>query len=240
MASLHGYLATADETGVQLHLYSAGTIATTVDGRRVEVTVRGDYPWDGRMELDVRSESARPWTLALRIPAWCEDFRVWVDGREVDGAAEPDGYLRLTRDWSGRTVVLELAMPVRPVAAHPHVDAVRGCLALLRGPLVYCLEQADLPPGVALENVSLEPSARPEQAPAGPELPGAVSLAVGGRHRPTGSVGLYRDVVGEEPEAATAIELTAVPYFLWGNRTAGPMRVWIPVNHPGPRLGDAA
>jgi DUF1680 family protein len=235
MASLHSYLATTDETGLQLHLYSPGTISTTVDGHRAEVTVRGDYPWHGRIELEVRSDSPGPWTLALRIPAWCQDFRLWVAGQEVEGAAS-DGYLRLRRDWSHSTVVLELAMPARLVAAHPHVDAVRGCLAVVCGPLVYCLEQADLPPGVALEDVSLDRSVRPERAGHdGPELAGAVVIAASGLVRPAGSGALYREATDAEVEdRGTAIELTAVPYFLWGNRTAGPMRVWIPVTDQGP------
>ena len=94
--------------------------------------------------------------MSLRLPGWCRSHRLDAAGADVSYA---DGYLRLTRDWSAATVDLDLDLPPRLVAAHPYVDAVRGCLALARGPLVYCLEQADLPAGVRLEDVRLDPDA---------------------------------------------------------------------------------
>lgn len=139
-----------------------------------------------------------------------------------------DGYIRLTRVWApGTTVVLDLDMPVRHVTAHPRVDAVRGCVALARGPLVYCLEQADLPPGTVLEDVRLDPAA-PITAVHRQDLPDIpVVINLGGQVAHAGD-SLY--VTGRRRERpGTPLTLTAVPYFLWGNRSEGPMRVWIPV-----------
>ncbi|MFE9749840.1 glycoside hydrolase family 127 protein [Saccharothrix saharensis] len=222
VASLHGYTATTDDTGVQLHLYSAGTVRTAAG----EVVTRTQYPWDGRVELDVTGPA--PFTLALRVPGWCTEASVRVDGVPVDVRAE-NGYLRLHRDWSdGATVTLDLAMPVRVVTAHPHVDAVRGCVALARGPLVYCVEQADLPAGVVLEDVRVDPTAAFEPT----ELPGVpVALTAPAAIVPPGADALYR--TGAPEPAATPFRLTAVPYFLWGNRSPGPMRVWIPTTTAG-------
>jgi DUF1680 family protein len=236
MASLQAYAVTADDSGLQLHLYGAGTVRATVHGRPVRLTVDTGYPWAGRVEIGVRSEGTEPWTLALRIPGWCPDHRIDVAGAGADGIdiAATDGYLRLTGAWSATTVVLDLSMPARLVAAHPHVDATRGCLALARGPLVYCLEQADLPPRVQLEDVRLDPAAPLGTAdvPGGP--PGAVALTAAGSVRPPGSAALYGDATAPHGGPATPIPLTAVPYFLWGNRTTGPMRVWIPLQTAGP------
>ncbi|WP_182907415.1 glycoside hydrolase family 127 protein [Microbispora sp. H13382] len=231
MASLPGYLSTADDGGLQIHLYGDASL-TTPDGRRVEM--RTDYPWQGRVELAVTSEADAPWTLALRVPAWCAAYTVSVDGEPVRAPVR-DGYVRLTRAWRpGATVVLDLDMPVRQVAAHPRVDAVRGCVALARGPLVYCLEQADLPPGTVLEDVRLDPA-----APAVPITPGdredlpdvPVVLTARGLVADAGD-SLY--TAGPRRERTGApLTLTAVPYFLWGNRSEGPMRVWIPVAAAG-------
>jgi hypothetical protein len=236
MASLQAYTATTDTTGLQLHLYAAGTVETTVRGRPVTVTVRTAYPWSGRIELDVRAAAADTWTLALRVPAWCPGYRIEAGGARVEADG---GYLRLTGDWSAATVALELDMPPRRVAAHPYVDAVRGCLALARGPLVYCLEQADLPAGVRLEDLHLDPAAplRPAEMPGGPA--GTVALTTGGVVAPPGPATPYRDdaVAGERP---TPLDLTAIPYFLWGNREIGPMRVWIPTACQAAAQGPSA
>jgi DUF1680 family protein len=228
MASLPGYLATADDGGLQIHLYGDATL-TTPDGRRVEM--RTAYPWQGRVELAVTSEADAPWTLALRVPAWCAAYTVSVGGEPVRAPVR-DGYVRLTRAWTpGTTVVLDLDMPVRQVAAHPRVDAVRGCVALARGPLVYCLEQADLPPGTILEDVRLDPAA-PITAGHRQDLPDVpVVLTARGLAADAGD-SLYTAAPGRE-RTVTPLTLTAVPYFLWGNRSEGPMRVWIPVAAAG-------
>jgi DUF1680 family protein len=264
MASLQSYVASTDADGLQLHLYGAGT----VHGEFGTVEVDTRYPWDGRITLRVRSRSDRPWTLALRVPGWCTALSVTVDGAPVDPEAR-DGYLRLTRQWAdATTIVLDLSMSARLVSAHPRVDAVRGCVALVRGPLVYCLEQVDLPNGVTLEDVRLDTSApvlvagpveRPATgrsgAPPGASADGAAAdgaSADGARpsaipgtltarglvDRPA-SAALYPDLptaAGQAartpPPPAAAVPLVAVPYFLWGNRATGAMRVWIPAATP--------
>jgi uncharacterized protein len=226
LASLQCYLATTDHSGLQLHLYGTGTIHSGQN----EVEVATGYPWDGAIALTVRSTSDQPWTLALRVPGWCTEATVEIDGVPSDAPAV-DGYLRLTRVWSGETSVsLRLAMPARLLAAHPRVDAVRGCVALVRGPLVYSIEQCDLPAGTVLEDVTLDPRgpvhavAHDGGAPIPVTLTASARVATGTPER------LYHHHA--QPAAgspATPIDLTAVPYFLWGNREPGAMRVWIPL-----------
>ena len=116
-------------------------------------------------------------------------------------------------------------MPVRRVSAHPRVDAVRGCVALTRGPLVYCLEQADLPPGTVLEDVRLDPAAPIAANDGTSDIP--VVLTTTGSVAPATEELYTAGDSGERP--GEPLPLTAVPYFLWGNRSEGPMRVWVPV-----------
>jgi uncharacterized protein len=191
MASLHAYLATSDDGGVQLHQYTRSTLHHD----RGDLAVDTEFPWDGTVSVTVESTSDDEWTLALRVPAWCTDATLLIGDTPV-ATPDVDGYRRVTRVWKGRTTVtLRLAMPPRYVNAHPRVDAVRGCVAPMRGPLVYCIEQADLAPGTILEDVRVDPSAAIE-------------------------------VAGQNLMVAT--DVVAVPYFRWGNRQPGPMRVWIP------------
>lgn len=233
MASLHGYLATTSPGGTQLHLYTAGTIA---DGDHT-LDVRTSYPWDERVDITVTASGNDPWTLALRVPSWCRDARLSVNGSLVRAGVQ-EGYLRVTRTWRpGDVVSLVLAMPPRLVAAHPRVDAVRGSAALARGPVVYCLEHADLPPsldGVLFEDLELDASrpldvATPRDGIAPAVAP--VSILATLRARPAEPAGLHALYRPLRPETAGTVTATvpAIPYFLWANREPGPMRVWIPL-----------
>lgn len=134
LASLPLYLATRDAHGVQLHQYATGTIAGAL-------RVRTDYPWRGRVEIEVTAPGT--WTLSLRVPAW-------ADGATLDGEpVRAGGYASVRREWAGAdTVVLELPVRPRLTRPHPQVEAVRGRVAIERGPLVYCVE-GRRPPDVA-------------------------------------------------------------------------------------------
>lgn len=204
MASLHNYVATGGPEGLQLHLYASGTF--TAAGRTVRVDTA--YPWSESVTLSVTDAAEGPWTLSLRVPAWCTDARLTVNGSLVRAGAQ-EGYLRLTRTWRvGDRVELTLAMPPRRETGHPRVDAVRGTVALARGPVVHCLEQADLPPALAgevFEDLFLDP-AEPV----------------------TGSDRRLHAVIRSR-ETGTSARVPLIPYYLWANRAPGPMRVWIPL-----------
>jgi uncharacterized protein len=223
MASLQSYVATGDESGMQLHLYADGVV--DIAGHAVEVETR--YPWDGRVAVTVTATTRQPWTLELRVPAWCGEASATLGGEPVHALAE-DGYLRLTRVWQvGDRLELTLAMPPRLITAHPRVDAVRGTVALLRGPLVYCFEHADVPAGVPFEDLELDSTVPVRVQPDGNGL-APVTLLASLRARPEDDGPLYRSATPADDTAAPTDAVPAIPYFLWANRAAGPMRVWIP------------
>jgi uncharacterized protein len=116
---------------------------------------------------------------------------------------------------------------VRVVVPHPRIDAVRGCVALARGPLVYCIEQADHP-GVAVEDLRLDPAAPPAAAGDNPELGVPVTLVGPATVEVAGREALYATLDPRRAPAATPATLTAIPYFRWANRGPNAMRVWIP------------
>jgi uncharacterized protein len=166
-------------------------------------------------------------TLFLRLPAWCTGATLTVNGESTTQQLTPGAYLPLRRRWqAGDTVTLTLPMPARRLAAHPHVLADQGRVALARGPLVYCLEGADHP-GVDVWDVSLPPLAELQADPAPDLLDGVVVLRGEGvvEQPAAGSDGLYHPTpsgVERRP-----VPLTFIPYYAWANRAAGPMLVWL-------------
>jgi uncharacterized protein len=233
IASLQQYLATSDESGLQIHQYTSATIeALNARVGPIAVQVRTAFPWEGRVELEVTRSAGEEWRLGLRIPNWAA-------GATVDGVTvEPGTYIRLSRRWrAGDRVVLDLKVTPRLTAPHPRLDAVRGCLAIERGPLVYCIEQRDLAEGTDLADVRLEAREALVDASAAAggldDIPAVALLAeVDGdgnaeRHE-------YRAAsdIPIEDGASSRVQVLAVPYFAWGNRGTGTMRVWIPEANP--------
>jgi DUF1680 family protein len=212
LSSWPQYLATRDDTGVQIHQYATGQISARVAGGSVRLAVHTDYPWSGRVAVQVLSTPDDPWTLSLRVPGWCPDATLETPG----AAATPvgPGAVERHRRWRpGDTAVLDLDLPVRVTEPDPRMDAVRGCAAVERGPLVYCVESADLPPGAELEDLEWDGHRSPA-AVGRPDLgESAVGITVPVRSRTNGTA---------------ALTAGAVPYFSWANRQVGAMRVWLP------------
>ncbi|MCI0583056.1 MAG: glycoside hydrolase family 127 protein [Chloroflexi bacterium] len=213
-----GLLATTDGRGLQVHQYASAEIVGAVgsEGRRVHLGVETDYPWSGRVVVTVRETPAEAWTLGLRIPAWSEAATL-DDGATVDPVEAGTRVVERTRAWAaGDRLVLDLAMPARTTEPDPRIDAIRGCLALERGPLVYCVESADLPDGVDLEEIALAPDTRPTASPRPDVAAGLIGISAPA-------------VRGAAEQGANApIDVAAIPYFAWANRGPGAMRVWLP------------
>ncbi|WP_250556984.1 glycoside hydrolase family 127 protein [Pseudonocardia lacus] len=230
LAGLARYVATADDDGVQLHQYTPATVRTTLpDGRPIAFDVETDYPRDGVVRVHVRGDSAAPWTLTLRVPAWASGARLRVlpaAGEPAERDVEP-GSATVHRAFADGDVV-ELHLPVAPrlTAADPRIDAVRGCLAVERGPEVLCLESVDLAAATDgqvddVADVGIDPSVPPR------EVDGAVVV----RLRAAGA----KDAAwpyGAPPSpngVGDGVDVALVAYHDWAERGPSTMRVWMPI-----------
>jgi uncharacterized protein len=218
LASLDRYAVTVQPDGIALHLYWNGTVDAQCRDGNVGLSLTTDYPWDGSVSIEVLSEGR--FTLRLRLPGWCAEPGCTVNGKAMDVAKAVDGYLVITRNWSrGDRVELAFPMPVERVRAHPEVAHAAGSVAIMRGPLVYCAEQADN--GANLSALSL-PATAQFSARFDPALESVVLEGPAVRDIPARSA-LYSTA---EPSREPA-RLRLVPYFRWANRGEGEMRVWL-------------
>ncbi len=228
LASLHHYLATSSDDGIQLHQYASATLRIARPDGPVELRVETAYPSQGTVEIEIVDCPDEEWTLALRIPAWARTAT--IDGSAVDAG----GYAEVRRRWRrGTKLVLDLDVSPRLTAPSPRIDAVRGCVAIERGPLVYCIEGGDLAASVDLGDLRIDREQRVEDSGPIESLAGLPGVSA------TGEVvnldgwqhSEYRDLreVVATSGASQVASLSAVPYFAWGNRDAGgSMRVWLP------------
>lgn len=245
VASLASYVASASEDELAIHLFTAADVDLPAHLGAGTLRIDADYPRSGEVTFALDGELADGARLALRIPAWATTWSLEVDGVTQHGAADQvgaDGYVALT---PRRTAVLTLDMPTELVAAHPRVDAVRGCVAISRGPVVYCVEQADHDPAVSVEDLRVPAEAvfalgeaslggLPTLRTAARALPASAAdgrslYTVGGRPVSGGPAGAAPPAPAPSAEGLRDVELTAIPYADWGNRAAGPMRVWVPL-----------
>jgi uncharacterized protein len=226
IASLGRFAYSQTENDAIVHLYVGGTASLQVAGQTVGLVMETNYPWDGNVTITVNPEQSAYFGVKLRVPAWCREFRLAVNGAEIASPKVERGYVRVEREWKeGDRVELDLAMPIDRVRAHPNVVENNGRVAIQRGPIVYCLEQIDN--GVPLNRIVLPKDARLEHSFRSDLLDGIVEIHGDAFVRDDSDWDcLYRGT-GEELKP---LKIHAVPYFAWDNREPGEMRVWIREN----------
>jgi hypothetical protein len=226
VASVGGYFYSTAEDTLAVHLYGGNSARLSVGGKAVQIRQKADYPWSGRIAITLEPESPAEFTLKLRIPGWARGEKLSVNGTAVDTSARNLGYVEIRRRWSsGDRVELDLPMPVERVYSHPEVRADIGRVALKRGPLVYCVEEADNP-ALSVNHFRLPRGAALRAMPRPDLFDGIVCVAAEAAAARTGdwNGNLYR----AKPTAEEPAAMTALPYYLWSNRGPGRMMVWIP------------
>ncbi|WP_284775377.1 beta-L-arabinofuranosidase domain-containing protein [Agrobacterium sp. lyk4-40-TYG-31] len=226
ITSLGQYFYSASDNALAVHLYGANIAELTVGDSFVRLKQETRYPWEGDIALTLSLEKASHFTLKLRIPGWCRDASVMVNGKAVDvKATTTKGYVSIVRDWqNGDEIRLSFAMPVDRLYAHPAVSEDGGRVALKRGPVVYCVEAADI--GGEPQRLRLPSDAQIDARFDENLLGGAVVLetqAIEANADDWEGNNLYRTA----PPRMTPRHIKAIPYHLWANRTAGAMLVWL-------------
>jgi DUF1680 family protein len=223
-----GFVYAHSKRKIYVNLYAAGEASFRIDGRTtVKLAQKTEYPWAGHVKLTVTPEQASEFTLCLRIPGWAlgrpvpsDLYRfgegkvppvgLKINGKMGDASPKADGYVHLQRRWqAGDVVELDLPMPIHRVYAHEKVKADRGKVALMRGPITYCIEAVDNP------NVDVLSAA----------LPRETELRAEHRERLLGGVTVLQGKALDDRQRP--VTLTAVPYYSWANREKGAMTVWI-------------
>lgn len=210
------YAVNGDSLYVDQFINSSADLS--LDAGRVQLTQKTEYPWNGSITITVQPETAFDFALHIRIPGWVDgkpvpsdlyttrnggtQATITVNSETIDTAARTNGYCVIKRTWqAGDQIVINFPMTVQRVYAHEKVAANRGRAALMRGPVLYCLEETDL-------------GRDPEEVPLSPET------ELSAKHIPDLLSGVT--IISD-----TAETIKAVPFCVWNNREPGRMLVWI-------------
>lgn len=223
ISSVGTYAYTENEDTLWIHLYIGAKIQKTVGEDTVCVEIESGFPYDGNVSVTAVGNARNPFTIALRLPDWCDDYT--ITGGEDTVRTVKNGYLYLTKQWKdGEQLHLNFPMQIHWIEANQKVREDAGKAALMRGPIVYCLEEADNGKDLHLLRMSDDLKGEIDWKTIG-SVPAMVIRTKGRRRKITGTdtglYTLYRKIQYENTE------LTWIPYYTWANRGEGEMQVWI-------------
>ncbi len=223
LSSLGQYIYTIKGDMIYTHLFIDSETAMEMKGIKVRLTQKTSYPWDGSVRIRIEEADCGEFTLAVRKPGWCESVEMSLNNEKLN-ISDKKGYVYISRSWkAGDTLDILMDMPARLIEAHPKVRANAGKVAIQRGPLVYCLEETDNGQNLAALSIDTEKALTAEMDQ--DLFDGTVVIrGKAFRTQPDNwEDALYRPYTSNE----AAVDIKAVPYFLWGNRKQGEMLVWL-------------
>ena len=228
ITSLSNYIYTEKEDTLYVHLYVGNESNVMIKGIKTSLIISSEYPWDGDISIQITPERAVDGTIAFRIPGWCTDYEVQKNNIKYQSSETPltEGYLYLTGKWeAGDRIHLHFEMPVQVICANPLVREDLGKVAIMRGPIVYCLEEEDN--GSYLQRICLPKTPNFTYHFEKDLLGGVITLQSDGyelKNKTWNSNSLYQVYTGN---SYTSKDLIWIPYYTWANRGLGEMTVWV-------------
>ncbi|MEP1985450.1 MAG: glycoside hydrolase family 127 protein, partial [Maribacter dokdonensis] len=178
------------------------------------------------VQITIEESKAEAFEMLLRIPAWAEGSTISVNGKAIDNVVA-GSFAKINREWkAGDVISLNMPMEVKFVEGHPRIEEVRNQVALKRGPVVYCIETADLPENTSIFDVyvkgsnQFKPTYRPDYLGGMATLDGEVMI------RKDKAMGMYQEVGVPKFDA---YQTHLIPYYAWSNRGNGEMTVFMPM-----------
>lgn len=201
-----------------VNLYGQNSLKT----KDLEIEQVTNYPWDGRISIDIKKVKCLA-TIALHIPSWADSYILRVNGEHVSSPV-------ITRKWKkGDRIELDLPMKARLVEANPLVEEAKNQVAIMRGPIVYCLEGQDIANGVRINDIAIPVDAHFTEVPVA--IAGSKMLALETDALLTGQDAwdnntLYREL---RPVSKQTVKIRLIPYYAWDNRGIDDMSLWLPL-----------
>ncbi|MCL2865795.1 MAG: glycoside hydrolase family 127 protein [Lachnospiraceae bacterium] len=221
LASLGQYIYSVGEHALFVNLFiSNQTEVEWADGS-VYVDLNTRFPFENQVNLAVKNVPTKGMTLAVRVPDYAEDYQISADGQKIEAKMEKGyAYLYLEKDTN---IVVSFTASAKFIRANPNVRADAGKVAVVKGPLVYCLEEVDN--GKNLAGLYMDAKADIKEVDS--DLFGGIKKLIVTGKRMVESAWNEEELYGAHPVELLDVQLKAVPYAYWNNRGIGEMTVWV-------------
>ncbi len=235
VTEFHTYLYSRSESQLFFNFYNSSTYEEQWgDAGTMKIVQTTDYPWDGTVSIRIEQAPDMPLTLQLRIPSWARQATIQINGKPWNGATVAATFASVTSphksgQWqAGDEIILQMPMQARLVQGNPRIEQATNQAAVLRGPIVYCLESKDLPEHVRMDQIFLPVNAQFAPVKLQEFNGGAIGLEGTVLHEFSEAWDgiLYRDL---ESTPLRPLRIRLIPYHLWANRGISEMTVFMPL-----------
>jgi DUF1680 family protein len=235
IASLGDYIYAKSDDAIYVNLFVGSNTTIPLKSGNVDVKMETNYPWEGKVKLNIDPVKKAKFKIYLRVPGWFEgvvapgnlyksaidgvfDFTTGVVKKNVKQTRE-NGYWVFESEWEkGDEIEVEFSMELKRIKARPELKQDSNRIAIQRGPLVYCVEGADnngkawnvvVPEDTQFEEIDYKVQDEIIKALTA-EVP-VVTVAADGLSLKTEKK-----------------KIIAIPYYTWANRGKNEMQVWLP------------
>lgn len=227
IASLPSHIYGISNEGVFINIYcESESYVNLTSGNKVNIVQKTGYPFEGKIKIDIIPDKKEQFSVFLRIPGWADGYRVKVNGIPVKD--KKNGYIEINRLWETEKNTIEVELDIKPVlySPHPEIENTKSCVAIKRGPLVYCLESTDNP-DINLFNCKLTDKKLTDRKEE--NLLNGIYTVSGEVLTSNEKLPLY-DREDRYPEIKYRKKnFKAIPYYAWANRGKSSMVVWLPM-----------
>lgn len=228
IAEVNDYMYSIGEKGLYINMYGGNILNTELhDGTKLKLEQTTNYPWDGKITVTIKEATKDVVNIYLRIPGWNKGYTLKVNNSFPKVRDMENGYVIAGRQWkAGDKIELVLNMPATLLESNPLVEETKNQVTVKRGPIVYCLESADLPQQ-NIFNVLIPAAIKLQPVPM--EIDNGNVMALTGEAKILQNSNWNNTLYKEVNTKATSIKIKLIPYYAWANRGQTDMTVWMPV-----------
>ncbi len=227
IAEANSYAYAIADNGVYCNLYGSNNLKTkTAKGQDISIIQDTDYPWDGLIKLKIDKAPKNDYSVFLRIPEWCNDASITVNGKNENITAKSGTYAQIKKNWKkGDEIVLNIPLRPRLIESNPLVEETRNQVAVMYGPMVYCMESVDLPTNTSIYDIIVPSNIQLTPKPI--YMEGSKVIALEGIANKKISNGWNKKLYREIQSAMQNVNISLRPYYAWNNRGNYDMSVWL-------------
>lgn len=224
LASLGQYIYAKENNTLYIHQFISSEVTTQLGGYDVHIKMESSLLQDGMVRLITESSNIEKIQIKIRKPEYAKDSKVIVDG-ELFAWKEEKGYIIIEfADTKMHEIQIDFGVKARWLTAKDEVREDCGKAALVKGPLIYCLEEREN--GTNLSSIYVDLENEISECEAIRELVGDVPVLEYEGIRLINN-GIEKEYLYGEPKfEQKKVMLHAVAYCMWNNRGIGEMTVW--------------